>query len=372
MIQRQTSLTANVTSLCRYLRTVGFSTTPQEEADALRAVALLAPFDSPDDFRQVLKTVLCRTRQQVAQFDERFDYYWQQVKQGVDAKIAYQAEKKNQRPPAAEPAFQALKDWLFGNQNPAEEIEQAGHSAIEVLSKKDFSAMPAEELIEAFQLIRMIARRLARQQQRRFAASRRGRLDLPATLRKNLRRGGELIELSWKSPRKKRLRLVLLCDVSKSMELYSRFLLQFAYAFQQVFKRVETFVFSTSLTHVSRELQQEEINEMLTALAEKTLHWSGGTRIGACFDDFLKNHPGCLTSKTVVLILSDGWDTGDPELLAQSMATLRKKADKIIWLNPLAGSPAYRPEAGGMATAMPFVDVFLAAHNVESLSKIRF
>ncbi len=372
-LHRQTSLSANVVAFCRYLRREGYFLSAQEEADALAAMELLDPFQSSQHFRGALKSVLCRNREQVENFDGHYDFYWSQVEKGVDSKIAQRESEKNRRPPAAgsDPAFSALKDWLLGNREQEEEIETHSYSSVEVLSKKDFSTLTANELREVFELIRMLARRLARQRNRRFENDPQGSMDLRKTLRQNLRHGGEMLKIFSKKPRKRRRRLVLLCDVSKSMELYSRFLLQFAYAVQQVFKKMEAFVFSTSLVHISPALRQGSFEEMGTELSQSVPNWSGGTRIGGSLDSFLKDFaPKYLHPNTVVVLLSDGWDTGEPELLAESMSLLHRKAGKVIWLNPLAGNPNFKAETAGMAAAMPFIDVFAPAHNVESLRRL--
>ena len=155
------------------------------------------------------------------------------------------------------------------------------------------------------------------------------------------------------------------------MDLYSRFLIHFIYAFQNAYDRIDTFVFSTALHRVSELLKEYEFERAFEMISDRIPHWSGGTKIGQCLSTFIAQHAhGMLDKKTIVLILSDGWDTGDPEILEMAMRQLHKAAGRIIWLNPLAGSPAYQAEVTGMKTALPYRDVFAAAHNVESLRKI--
>ena len=171
-----------------------------------------------------------------------------------------------------------------------------------------------------------------------------------------------------KKPQRRRLELVLLCDVSKSMELYSRFLIQFAFAFQQVFKRIETFVFSTKLTKITDILRGADFGKSLENLSETVTHWSGGTRIGESLAHFTSAYgQKHLSSRTVVIIISDGWDTGDVTVLTEAMQEIHRKAHRVIWLNPLAGNPNFEPSTAAMSAAMPFIDVFAAAHNAESL-----
>ena len=171
--------------------------------------------------------------------------------------------------------------------------------------------------------------------------------------------------------KRKRLKLVLLCDVSKSMDLYSRFLIQFIYAFQSVYRRIETFVFSTALHRITEILRSEELYSALDQLSGTVPEWSGGTKIGSSLEQFVSQHGLKLVdSQTVVLIISDGWDTGDVDLLENSMRFLNKQARNVIWLNPLKGSSGYEPTTRGMLAALPFIDIFASAHNLNSLRKL--
>jgi hypothetical protein len=378
LLQRHTSLSAHIVGLCRYLRAEGFAIAAPEEADALRALAILNPFDSSEHLNLALKTCLARTPMEVERFEALANAYWQESKKGVDAKIAEQAnaKPKPQRAKPQDPQFQSLKDWLFGKNDATEEAVLHTYSAVESLSKKDFSSLSEDELDELFELIQQIARRLARQQNRRFEHGTVGALDLRRTLRQNLRRGGEMVELKRQKRQKRRLELVLLCDVSRSMELYSRFLIQFAFAFQQVFQRINTFVFSTQLTKITEILSAGllwvkrggNFQKSLEHLSEAVPHWSGGTRIGASLTQFVETFgQKHLSKRTVVIILSDGWDMDDTASLTAAMRTIHRRAHRLIWLNPLAGNPNFEPSAAGMAAAMPFVDVFAAGHNAAAL-----
>jgi len=186
-----------------------------------------------------------------------------------------------------------------------------------------------------------------------------------------MRCGGELIDIVHHKPQKNRVKLVLLCDVSRSMELYAAFLLQFMYAFQQVYRRMETFVFSTSLQRITPLLKQKNFREALHLLGSEQSGWSSGTRIGESLETFVKDYAkNMIDSKTIVIILSDGWDTGNLESLKNSMAYLHNKSKKLIWLNPLAGYPGFQPDVAGMKTAMDYIDVFAPVHNAESFRRL--
>lgn len=371
LIRRHTELSANIVAFCRHLRHKGFTLGPLEEADALRALEILAPFESAEAFRLALRATLARNLSQQQAFDEIYAEYWKELEKAADSKIKEGKLKSDNKKGQQQASLSALKSWLHGNrEKEAEEV--ASYSAGAVQTRKDFSAFTEDELWEVVRLIHRIARSLALRYSRRQQRTRRPfNLDLRRTLRLNLRRGGEILDLAFQRRQRHRQQIVLLCDVSKSMDLYSRFLVQFIYAFQNAYRRIETFVFGTELHRVTRQLKQSDYRTALDKLAEEVTGWSGGTRIGESLQQFLQQYGGKLLNRqTIVLIVSDGWDTGDAELLAESMRLVQSKTAKIIWLNPLAGNPKYSPEVKGMQAAMPYIDVFASAHNVESLRQV--
>ena len=368
MIIRQTSLSANIVQFCRFLRQKSFSVGVEEETLALRALQYI-DYTHHSLFQQALKATLCRKKVQAEEFDELFDQYWKQLGKVVDAKTRDDAPKKKRV--TQQSALRSLRTWLHGNRTDQTE-ETATYSVQESISRKDFSSIPEEDVEEIMQIIRAIAKRLAAKTSRRYKSSQ--HLDLPdlrQTLRKNLRRGGELLEIAYRRHPRSRLKILMLCDISKSMELYTVFLVQFMYAFQQVYKRMETFVFGTSLKRITPVLREQHFRTSLELLAEENSDWGGGTRIGECLNEFVLNYSKTLLdSKTIVIIVSDGWDKGNMEVLKQSMENIRAKSKKIIWLNPLAGFELYRPDVAGMQTAMPYIDVFAPVHNLESLRQL--
>jgi len=369
MITRLTSLSKNVVQFCRFLRLKGFAIAVEDEASALQALQLI-DYNNNKKFFLALRSILCRSKMQLNEFDDLFHEYWKQLDKIIDAKIKDDAEKK-QQPVPPHTQFKSLKAWLHGNKN--DDIEEtAAYSMQESLSKKDFSAVPDDEMDELMQNIKALSRRLAAKSNRRYEYS--NKIDLPdlrKTLRKNLRRGGELLDIVHQKPKRNRVKLLMLCDVSKSMELYTAFLIQFLYAFQQVYHRMETFVFSTSLTRITTLLKQKNYNEVLRTLGAQDSGWGGGTRIGESLDTFVTEYGDRLIgSGTIVIILSDGWDTGNTEQLEKNMEIIHLKSKKVIWLNPLAGYSSYSPDAAGMEAAMPYIDVFAPAYSAESLRRL--
>jgi uncharacterized protein with von Willebrand factor type A (vWA) domain len=333
-----------------------------------------------DEVYRALRTVLVSRMEEQPAFDRCFEAFWRfqaEEGQGLDELVSMAQptlpdNEHGGNPPDAGQEKQAqiaLDDWEEGEEADDEPLEVPGLSDREVLMERDFSTFPAEQLDEVARLTVLIAKRLARRMSRRRKPTRRGGIvDIRRSMRANLMKG-EIIELRRRSRRRRKVRLVLLCDVSGSMDLYSRFLLQFLYALQNVFGRVETFTFATRLTRVSDLLRGPSYKRALRRLTE-VRDWSGGTRIGEALRDFNQEWGRLVDRRTIVLILSDGWDTGEPDVLAQEMLTLKRRAGRVLWLNPLLGNPSYEPLTRGMAAALPLVDHFAAAHNLSSLREL--
>lgn len=368
MITRQTSLSKNIVRFCIFLREKGFNAGVDEEAAALRALQYI-DFSSNEIFLLALKSILCRSKSQLDEFDNLFYQYWKELENAVNAKRKDDASVK--KPSQHEASFKSLKAWLHGNRNNDTE-ETATYSLQENLSQRDFSAVPEDKVDELMQIIKALSKQLAAKINRRYKPSHKISMpDLRQTLRKNMRWGGELLDIVHRKPKRNRVKLVILCDVSRSMELYSVFLIQFIYAFRQVYNRMETFVFSTSLTRITPLLKQKNFRGALHSLSSEKSGWAGGTRIGESLAAFVKDYAKKLVdSKTIVIILSDGWDTGNIDTLKKSMEYIHNKSKKLIWLNPSAGYSGYRPSVAGMKAAMPYIDVFAPVHNVESLRQL--
>ena len=361
------------------LRASGLPVTTSAVMDAVRALEAVDLMDRAEVYL-TLRTVLMSRIEEQPVFDRCFEAFWKfhaEEGQGLDGLVAtVQPMRQDDEPDtgAVEAAREkqaqiALDEWEEGEGSDDEPVEVPGLSDREALMEQDFSTFPAEQLDEVARLTVQIAKRLARRVSRRRKPTRRGgTIDLRRSMRANLMKG-EIIELRRRARRRRKVRLVLLCDVSGSMDLYSRFLLQFLYALQNVFGRVETFTFATRLTRVSDLLRGPSYKRALRRLTE-VRDWSGGTRIGESIREFNQTWGRLLDRRTIVLVLSDGWDTGEPEVLAKEMLTLKRRAARVIWLNPLLGNPSYEPLTRGMAAALPLVDHFAAAHNLASLREL--
>ena len=371
LIQHQTELSGNIVLLCRFLRKKSFNITVTEEADALKAISFL-PINSEDYFKEALRSVLTKSQVQQTNFDEYYHEFKEQLKKATDSKVKELPEEKQKPEKKTKAAqFEALKDWL--NLTPSEEEKEiSSFSNMEVLTKKDFLDLSEDEMRLTMRVLQKMARKFAHQKSRlRKKSKRHQKLDLKQTIRTNMRKGGEIQQLVFSQKKERKQKLVLLCDVSRSMDLYSRFFIHLIYAFQNSYDKIDTLVFSTALHMVSEILDNNEFDKAFQMISERVPHWSGGTTIGSCLQDFTQNYGhGMRDKKTIVLILSDGWDTGEPEVMKEAMKTIYKKSKKVIWLNPLAGSTGFSPEAIGMKTALPYIDVLASAHNLESLKQV--
>jgi uncharacterized protein with von Willebrand factor type A (vWA) domain len=346
--------------------------TPSEVIDALRTADAVDLADR-EEFKMALRSVLTAKPEDVPVHDAAFDEFWrarlpeptQEQSEEGSAEQDPNAEGEDQSKPQ-------LSQGEEGDDQSDDTLDMPLYSPVEVLSQRDFSSFLADEMQEIARAILIVARKLATRESRRWRSTRRGHaIDLRRTMRRNIKYGGTVIELARKQHKIRKPRIVLICDVSRSMDTYSRFLLQFIYALQNTLGRVESFVFSTRLTRVTDYFKNNDIYQALDLIAAEVPDWSGGTRIGESLRTFNEDWSlRVLTSHTIVLLMSDGLDTGDASLLEEQMAKIEQRAGKVIWLNPLLGNEDYRPLARGMSAALPHVDIFASAHNLASLQEL--
>ena len=365
-------LAAAVARFAALLRRSGLPVTLVEVTDAVRALDHLDLGDRHELHLGLRATFVTRP-EEVPPFDRCFDAFWRIAPDGDDSSGFIPAPAIEDPMGAGVVKSDQKREALALDSWGEEEASESGDplsvplaSEAEALVHQDFSTFGADQLDDLLKLTVKIARRLAhRMSRRRRPVKRRGRVDLRRTLRANLTRG-DLIELRFRERKRKKVRLVLLCDVSGSMDLYSRFLLQFLFALQNVFGRVETFIFSTRLTRVSEYLRGRSYRQVLRRLTD-VRDWSGGTRIGESLAQFNREWPHLVDRRTIVIVLSDGWDTGEPDVLATELMRIKRRAARVIWLNPLLGNPSYEPLTRGMAAALPLIDDFAAGHNLAAL-----
>jgi uncharacterized protein len=369
------SLARAVVSFVSLLRHNALPVTPLQTLDAVRALDHLDLGDR-EELRRGLRSVFVTRPEELPVYERCFDAFWRgrtdadAVAEALAGPAVPEADGQESgiESQGARRERLALEGWGEEGQeeDTGEPLGVPAASELEAVAARDFSTFSADQLDELLRLTVQIARRLARRvSRRRRPVRRRGLVDLRRTLRANLTRG-EIIELRHRQRKRRKVRLVLLCDVSGSMDLYSRFLLQFLFALQHVFARVETFTFSVRLTRVTDVLRARSYREVLRRLQE-VRDWSGGTKIGESLAEFNRYWSHLVDRRTIVIILSDGWDTGDPEVLATELLRIKRRTGRVIWLNPLLGNPSYEPLTRGMAAALPLVDHFAAAHNLAAL-----
>jgi len=252
-------------------------------------------------------------------------------------------------------------------------IAPDAYSRLEALRHREFDRMTPAELRDAERLVDLLIPKLERRRTRRYELHPHGRRLAPrAMFRRNLSTGGEIVEWVWRRPTRRPRPLVVICDISGSMERHSRLLLRFVQALSASSAvRTESFVFGTRLTRVTRLLRDRDRDRALARVADSVTDWAGGTRIGESFHEFnVRWARRSLRTSGVVIVVSDGWDRGDPALVAVEAARLRRNCHRLVWLNPLAGTAGYQPLAAGMRAAFPYIDDFLAAGTVASLERL--
>jgi uncharacterized protein len=371
-------LLPNLLLFGRVLRGVGLDGSPARMIDLASALGLL-DIGKKRDVYHALRALVVRRREDIALFDDAFQAFWRKPAEGATTlDLRAMGEKRRFRKPRFEPP--PLRDdraRTGPDESGASDLPRAlqatlTYSATEVLKHKDFADMTGEELGEVQGLLARFAWRLGERRTRRRRAGRGDALDLRRTLRRSLRHGGEVLAWSRLRRTSRPRPLIVLADISGSMERYTRLLLLFLYSLAEgLEQRVEAFVFGTRLTRVTRHLRGRDVERALAEVSRAVPDWSGGTRIGEALRafnfDWGRRVPG---SGAVVLLISDGWDRGEPELLRQEMARLQRSCHRLVWLNPLLGAPEYEPLARGMRTALAFVDDFLPVHNVASLEDL--
>lgn len=366
MAQGQPTLFRHALGFMDALRAAGL---PADPAGAIDFCAGLQQIDIANaaDFHAAARTTLMHRQEDLARFDEVFREYW--LGQRRPRNRLSDEDESEVQGQEAQPSPEEEPDEQSG---PEKDDRQATYGTEQILRQKDLATLTDADIEKARRLIRRFVAEFATLRSRRHRASRRGRLlDFRRMLRRSAARGSELTELQFRQRQIKKTRLMLLCDVSGSMERYSRFLLEFIYALRRELPDTEVAVFATRMTVITDLLAARSVVQSLRDVARRAGDWGSGTDIGGCLRDFNDRYArDMLTSDTVVVLLSDGWDRGDAQLMRDEIAHLRRRAHKIIWLNPLLGNIDYEPLTRGMLTALPHLDHFLPAHNLESLARL--
>ena len=335
--------------------------------DALQHVDLA----SRDEVYHTCRALLVHRHDQLPIFDRAFEAFWRA-----------QARSSTSVKGATRPGDDPNRGTSRGEWHAQGEIDSAAEadsspkvmqiwSDVGTLADKDFGEFTADEIVRARIALEQLEWSPGERRTRRWIAGSGRRIDLRRALARSLRTGGDVIELPRRTRRIRPRPLVLLCDVSGSMERYSRMLLHFAHALTRRQRRVEAFLFSTELTRITMHLRARRIGEAVNAVAQAVPDWSGGTRIGTAIRQFHHQWTRrALRGGPVVLLISDGWDRGDPEVLRAQIARLQRSCHRLIWLNPLIGTVGYEPLTRGLQAALPFVDDFLPARTLTNLADL--
>lgn len=362
--------TASIVEFCRFVRDQGLSAGVKETLASLEAVREVGITDR-EPVKFALRAVLCSSKEDWDLYDNLFEAFWnRESTQAVRSRENEPIRGTGSHLQGATLELMGLAAEPGASKDEGKAV--SGATAIERLRRVDFSQVPQADLRDLERLARVLLRRMAWRLSRRLKTmQRRGPVDLRRTIRRSISRGGDPITLSRKGRKLQRSRMVILLDVSGSMNAYSLFLVRFAYALEKQFRRVSTFIFSTQLQEITRALRGQSLEEALALLSRESAGWAGGTKIGESLREFNARFARKLLSRdTLVMLLSDGWDTGEPEDLAREMKAIRRRSRLLIWLNPLLGLKDYQPLARGMSAALPHVDLFAPADNLASLLEL--
>lgn len=368
----------NLVLFGRLLRALGLDVNPGRMIDVAQALEFVE-IGRKWDFYYTIRSLLVHDYQDIPLFDQAFALFWkkpaeQYVEFGLTMGYQQQKPKPVVVPPGTmkdEPLDAASKNSNNEEPQPIIEVTQT-YSQRELLRRKDFSELTPDEVQAVKRLMAEMVWELGQRRTRRMRPGDGKRLDLRRSLRRNLRYGGEWLEWPRREPKWKPRPLIVIADISGSMERYTRLLLHFIYSLTAgLEQQVEAFVFGTRLTRITRELHGREIDQSLKEVSQAVTDWGGGTRIGESLKTFnFQWGRRVLGRGAVVLLISDGWDRGEPQLLGDELGRLKRSCHRLVWLNPLLGSAQYEPLTRGMQAALPYIDDFLPVHNLASLEEL--
>ncbi len=364
-------LAGNLVHFVRYLRAIGLGVVPTTTNDLLLAAESIG-WDQRDDLYLAFRSLAVARPSELAAFDEAFELFFGDGSRRRPTLDQVELRMWDQATLSA--VMPVLQDGIAPDpEAESQDVEQhVGGSAVERLSRKDFEDLTPEERAEVQKLMARMIWEPADARSRRYGPASGGRRpDMRRTLRRLSGPEGDLIPLAFSDPGHRKRPLVVIADISGSMEKYAEMFMYFIHAAQGRLGRVEAFVFSTQLTRITREIRHRNPSTALSQVSNTVFDWSGGTKIGEALRDFNWNWGRRVTRGGAVgLVISDGWDCGDPAVLAEEMARFARAMHRVIWLNPLAGRDGYAPLTRGMRTVLPHVDHFLPAGNLTDLRSL--
>ncbi len=362
----------NILLFPRILRRAGLPISPEQSLDFAQALTLVEVGDREQVYHAA-RSLLVTRREHLDLFTLLFNRFWRTLNSHTPSRQTMPRAPRHRRPEQTIPLLTLLAQKAGRNLPEIDVADKTGtYSSAEQLQHKDFSQMSAEELANVKRLIQEMRWPAMQRRTRRRVPGRQGQiLDVRRVLRSATKYGGVPLNLSWQQRKVKQRPLVLLADISGSMDKYARLVLQFFYSASHSFKEVECFVFSTRLTRVTAQLRLKNIDVAIQEAAGEVHDWAGGTRIGDSLHTFNQRWARrVLRRGAVVIVVSDGWDRGEPGRLRREMRYLQHRCHRLIWLNPLMGKATYQPLVEGMAVARPYIDDFLPIHNLQSLTAL--
>jgi hypothetical protein len=379
-MQQSGHLLANLLLFGRLLRRLGLDVNAGRMLDLVQALEYIQ-IGRKQDFYHTARSLLVHKYEDLRRFNQAFELFWRRPPDELTTTdfraLGESRQRQDPRKPPSRPTLPHHPNFSSPpstgrNDQPTPQPQAVQtYSAVEVLRRKDFAEMNAEELHQVRELIAELAWHLGERRTRRNQPGAGKSFDWRRTLRRNLKYGGEVLNWARREPKFKPRPLVVIADISGSMERYTNLLLHFIYSLSCGLDQVEAFVFSTRLTRITRQLRNRDAERALREVTHAVPDWSGGTRIGEALKvfNFLWGRR-VLGRGAVVMIISDGWDRGDIPLLRREMERLSLSCYRVIWLNPLLGHVGYEPLTQGMSTALPYVDDFLPVHNLVSLEQL--
>ena len=362
------SLQEKLIGFIQYCRERQFTITPQQSTEAFSLVQLGLILDR-NQFKYGLKSLFCNSQGQTDRFEEMFDRFWSR------AYVPQLEEQKVQKTPKKRQKVKSSLVWLGGTNNQLGKKESSketkGANEAIRLRKTDFSKLQLQDVENLERLSEELFHQMSQRYKRRLDYANSGAVDIRKTIRHSIPKGGLLLDLSFRKKKKEKRKLVILLDISGSMDTYSYYLLRFVMVLKTYFKELEFFTFSTSLKRITALISKKTTAEVFEGISEGVEDWSGGTKIGESLSDFVSNYGNkLLTQKHVIVILSDGLETGNLAVLKKAVSDIKLRSKMLVWLNPLKGMKGFQPIQKGMVSALPHIDVFESAHNLDSLLKL--
>ena len=367
-------ISAHLVGFVHLLRSMGIQVGSGQLIDLAQGLTFVSLTDR-EALHDAARCTLITKPEDLPLFEAAFGFYFRPISGFDPAQMAIPIIRIPQRP------LRIPRKKPVAGENPGDDSNDTeehkvgvtlAYTASETLRTRDFGSFSYDEVQQARVMMRQMRWRPAMRRTRRTQRTKqRGRVDMRRVIRDSLRFGGEPVHLAYRRPRQRQRPLVVLCDISGSMDRYSRMLLQFVHTLNEGVGMVESFVFGTRLTRVTRLLRSKDVDDAVALVSKQVLDWSGGTRIGNTIREFnVKWSRRVMSRGPVVLIISDGWDRGDPTLLSKEMARLQRSCHRLIWLNPLLGNARYQPLTQGMQAALPYIDDFLPVHNLLSVEQL--